>query len=402
MQAERLLAKIAFRTKFVFLEVPHMNGNLRVGNLFGIPFYVNFSWFLVLALVTWSYGSGLASAFPGLPIALPWLLGLLAALLLFGSVLAHELGHSFAALRQGIGVNSITLFLFGGLAALEKESDSPGGAFKVAIAGPVVSLTLFLLLFGLNQGLSLAGPIGAIVSLLAYINLALGVFNLLPGLPLDGGNVLKSIVWRITGNPYRGMSFASRTGQVIGWLAIALGAASITGITNVGNIWTLLIGWFLLSNANRSAQSASIQQRLDGLTAKDAIAQNSPIVVQSLSLRTFADDILLNAQGQWRRFLVVDGNGQFIGTVSIDALQAVPRDHWEFTTVGDITDREPPLITVPSDKPLLDVVRMLEEKRLSVLAVILDNGTLLGLLEKQAIVRLMQGRGQSIQSATAK
>jgi Zn-dependent protease len=106
-------------------EVPHMNGNLRVGNLFGIPFYVNVSWFLVLGLITWQYGSGLAQGFASLPGITPWLLGLMAALLLFGSVLAHELGHSFAALRQGIGVHSITLFLFGGLAALEKESDTP-------------------------------------------------------------------------------------------------------------------------------------------------------------------------------------------------------------------------------------------------------------------------------------
>ncbi|NER81709.1 MAG: site-2 protease family protein, partial [Leptolyngbya sp. SIO1D8] len=143
-----------------------MNGNLRVGNLFGIPFYVNVSWFLVLALFTWNYGSGLANAFPALPGTTPWLLGLLTALLLFGSVLAHELGHSFAALQQGVWVHSITLFLFGGLAALEKESDTPGGAFKVAIAGPVVSLMLATLLFALSQGLALSGPVGAIVTLL--------------------------------------------------------------------------------------------------------------------------------------------------------------------------------------------------------------------------------------------
>jgi Zn-dependent protease len=190
-----------------------MNGNIRVGSLFGIPFYLNVSWFLVLALVTWSYGSGLASAFPSLPGTTPWLLGLFSALLLFSSVLAHELGHSFAALRQGIGVNSITLFLFGGLAALEKESDNPGGAFKVAIAGPVVSLLLFVALSTCGQVLALSGPIGAIVSLLAYINLALGVFNLLPGLPLDGGNVVKAIVWRITGDPNKGLAFASRAGS---------------------------------------------------------------------------------------------------------------------------------------------------------------------------------------------
>jgi len=378
-----------------------MNGNLRVGNLFGIPFYVNVSWFLVLALITWDYGSGLADAFPNLSGAAPWLLGLVAALLLFSSVLAHELGHSFVALQQGINVNSITLFLFGGLAALERESDKPGDAFKVAIAGPVVSLTLFVLLFTAGQVLALSGPTGAIVSLLAYINLALGVFNLLPGLPLDGGNVLKSIVWRITGNPYTGLTFASRAGQVIGWLGIGFGAASILGLSSFGNVWTLLIGWFLLSNANRSAQSATVQEKLSGLTAEDALVSDSPIVAAQTTLRTFADDVVLNTEGNWRKFLVVDADEQLVGTIHVDALKETPRDRWEEMTVSDIMGAPESLTTVDSDKPLLDVVQLLEEKKLSVLAVIRDNGKLLGLLEKQSIVDLLQRQRQNTNPVSA-
>ncbi|MBE7382821.1 MAG: site-2 protease family protein [Leptolyngbya sp. SIO1E4] len=378
-----------------------MNGNLRVGNLFGIPFYVNASWFLVLALFTWNYGSGLSNAFPTLPGTTPWLLGLLTALLLFGSVLAHELGHSFAALQQGVGVNSITLFLFGGLAALEKESDTPGGAFKVAIAGPVVSLVLSTLLFTTTQGLALGGPVGAILTLLAYINLALGVFNLLPGLPLDGGNVLKSIVWKVTGNPYKGVAFASRAGQVIGWLAIGLGVASLLGISSFGSVWTLLIGWFLLSNANRSAQFATVQQRLDGLTAADALYSNSPIVSVDTSLRAFADDVLLANDGDWRKFLIVNDHEQLVGTLQVDALRDVLRDRWETTTVGDIMDRSEVPTTINADESLLDVVKLLEEQKLSVLAVIRENGTLLGLLEKRSILELLQRRNQPASSLSA-
>ncbi|MGF1459186.1 MAG: site-2 protease family protein [Leptolyngbyaceae cyanobacterium] len=369
-----------------------MNGNLRAGNLFGIPFYVNISWFLVLALVTWNYGSGLAAAFPDLPGTIPWLLGLVAALLLFGSVLAHELGHSFAALQQGISVKSITLFLFGGLAALEKESDQPGGALKVAIAGPLVSLLLFAVLFTAGQVWAFGGPAGAIVSLLAYINLALGIFNLLPGLPLDGGNVLKAIVWKITQDPYKGIAFASRTGQLIGWLAIGTGAAAVAGLSPIGNVWTLLIGWFLLSNANRSAQSASVQQKLNGLTAADATVRESPIVDQSVSLRAFADEVILNSEGRWKKFLVVDAAGQLVGTVSAEVLREVPRDRWADTSIAAIMDREMALTTVDSDQPLLEVVRTLDEKKLSVLAVIRENGQLLGLLEKQSISQLLQGK----------
>ena len=178
-----------------------MNGTIRVGNLFGIPFYVAPSWFLVLGLVSWSYTSGLAKKFTAWGSLLALLLGLNTALLMFDSVLAHELGHSFVAIRQGIEVKSITLFLFGGLASLEKESKTPSEAFWVAIAGPLVSLLLFGLLTTINASVPLLAPFAAVVGTLAYVNLALALFNLIPGLPLDGGNILKALFWKITGNP---------------------------------------------------------------------------------------------------------------------------------------------------------------------------------------------------------
>jgi Zn-dependent protease/CBS domain-containing protein len=370
-----------------------MNGNLRVGNLFGIPFYVNVSWFLVLALVTWDYGGGLANAFPTLGGALPWVLGLGAALTLFASVLAHELGHSFAAMRQGIKVNSITLFLFGGLAALEKESETPAGAFWVAIAGPLVSFALFAMFFTTGQVLSLSGPIGAIVALLAYINLALGAFNLIPGLPLDGGNVLKSIVWKVTGKPYQGLVFASRVGQLIGWTAIAFGAASIFGITTFGNVWTLLIGIFLLQNANRTAQFGEIQGRLQGLTAADAVTSDSPVVNTTTTLRDFADDTLLSGDITWRKFLVTNDEGELVGTVRVESLKQIPREQWVEMTVDAIMEStDKAMDTVRSDKPLMEVIQTLETKGLHTLAVVRENGALVGLLEKASIQALLQNR----------
>ncbi|PZV09270.1 MAG: site-2 protease family protein [Leptolyngbya sp.] len=367
-----------------------MNSNLRIGNLFGIPFYVNVSWFLVLLLVTWQYGSGLAAAFPYLGGALPWVLGLGAALMLFASVLAHELGHSFAAMKQGIGVNSITLFLFGGLAALEKESETPKGAFWVAIAGPLVSFVLFGLFSVAGLVLPLSGPMAGIVGLLAYINLALGAFNLIPGLPLDGGNVLKSIVWKITGQPYKGLVFASRTGQVIGWSAIALGAASIVGLSSVGSIWTLLIGLFLLQNANRSAQFGEVQGRLAGLTAADAIAEDSPVVSSHISLREFADNALLAAPSAWRKFLVADETGALVGTVRVDALRQVPREQWVNIAVADLMESAANIKTVIADRPLIEVIQTLETQKIQALAVVHNDGSLAGLLEKSSIQALLQ------------
>jgi Zn-dependent protease len=371
-----------------------MNGNIRVGNLFGIPFYVNPSWFLVLALVTWDYGGGLAAQFPGLPGGVPLLLGLVTALLLFASVVAHELGHSFVALRQGIGVQSITLFLFGGLASLEKESETPAGAFWVAIAGPIVSLLIFGMATLAGTSAHLAGPMGSIVGLLAYVNLTLGLFNLIPGLPLDGGNILKALVWKMTGNPYKGVKFASRVGQAFGWLAIASGVLPFVLSGSLGNIWNVLIGSFLLQNAGRSAQFARVQEQFTGLTAADAITPNGPVVLDQISLREFADKLILSRHN-WRQFWVVNSEGILMGAIAVDALQSIPNDLWATTLVGQLAQPIEASATLDAEKPLLDVVKLLEETKGSIWPVIQDNGVLVGLLEKASIIRLIQRRAQA-------
>jgi len=364
-----------------------MNGTFRVGNLFGIPFYVNASWFLVLGLVTWQYGGALAGLFPTLGPVAPWLLGLFAALLLFASVLAHELGHSWVAIKQGIGVKSISLFLFGGLANLERESKTPAEAFWVAIAGPLVSLFLSGLLTAIGIGAALTGPAAAIVQLLASINLVLALFNLIPGLPLDGGNILKAIVWKITGNPYKGVIFASRVGQIIGWIAIA------TGI--FGNIWNLVIGWFLLQNAGQSAQYATVQNQLAGLTAADALTAESPIVSQDLSLREFANNYVIGSTQTWRRFLVTDDAGQLVGAINLDDLKTIPTSRWPEVLVQELLKPIEFSTTVKPELSLLEVVALLETLKVQELPVIRENGVLVGLVEKAEIARLLQKRAEA-------
>ncbi|WP_416672877.1 site-2 protease family protein [Egbenema bharatensis] len=371
-----------------------MNGNLRVGSLFGIPFYVNLSWFLVLGLVVWNYGSELGYAFPQLGGA-AWIFGLVAALLLFASVLAHELGHSFVAIRQGIPVNSITLFLFGGLASLEEESKTPAEAFWVAIAGPLVSVVLFGVFTAINVFTGISGPLAAIINLLAYINLILAVFNLLPGLPLDGGNVLKAIVWKVTGKSYKGVAFASRAGQFLGWTGITLGFLNLLGVTPFGSIWTLLIGFFLLQNATRYAQSATIQEQLNGLTAADAVIPNSPIVSANISLREFANNHIIGNSANWRKYLVTDENGQLIGEVAVEALKTIPTNDWWDIQVQELMQPVEALETVDSDEPLLEVVNLLERKQLPNLVVLQESGMLLGLLEKASVIKLLQKQAEA-------
>ncbi len=372
-----------------------MNGNLRVGSLFGIPFFINVSWFFVLALVTLKFGSGLAAQFPWLG-GQAWSLGLVSGLLLFASVLLHELGHSFAAKQQGIGVNSITLFLFGGLASLEDEAKTPAGAFWIAVAGPLVSLALFGLLAVVAGSGLVVGPMAAIAGLLAYINLILAIFNMIPGLPLDGGNVLKAAVWKITGNRYRGIRWASRMGQLIGWSAISLGALSVLGISNVGSFWTLIIGWFLLQNAGQSVQSATIQEALSGLTAADAVLENSPIISVDSTLRELADMAVISSSNvQWRRFLVQDNQAKLVGTIQLDALQTMPSSQWRDYQVRDFLQPIAQEIQVQSDKPLLDVMGQLEKQGVQALTVTRANGTLVGLLEKAQIINLLQQKVSS-------
>ena len=370
-----------------------MNGTIRVGNLFGIPFYIHPSWFLVLGLVTWSYSSGLAAQFPQLSAGLALLLGLMTALMLFASVVAHELGHSFVAIGQGIDVKSITLFIFGGLASLEKESKTPGEAFWVAIAGPLVSLLLCGIVTAIGVTTAASGPLAAILGVLASVNLALALFNLIPGLPLDGGNILKAIVWKITGNPYKGVTFASRVGQIFGWVAVLSSVLPLLLFGSFGNFWNLLVGFFLLQNAGNAAQFARVQEKLTGLTAEDAVTLDSPIVSANLTLREFADERVISGQN-WHRFLVTDDHGQLVGAIAVDNLRTIPTALWSETQVKEVMRPITESTTVQSDQPLLEAMQLLEQQKLSVLPVIRENGVLVGILEKAAIIQLLQSRTQ--------
>ena len=369
-----------------------MNGNIRIGNLFGIPFYINPSWFFILGLVTLSYGSNLAQ-FPELTGLIPWLLGFVAALLLFASVLAHELGHSFVAIAQGIPVKSIVLFLFGGLATLEKESETPLQSFLVAIAGPLVSLLLFGIFAFISVSVPLAAPIKAIVSLLASINLILALFNMIPGLPLDGGNVLKSIFWKITGNPNKGIIFAGRVGQAIGWLGIGLGTLSVLGISSIGSIWTLLIGWFLLQNAGFAAQSAAVQDKLSNYTAEDAVIPDSPMIDASLTVREFVNDYVIG-NNRWKKFLVVNEAKQLIGAIATEDLKQVPTSQWNDITIVELIQPLENVKLVSADLSLLEVVKQIETENIPELAVVRKDGVAIGLLDKTSIRSLVEKEAQ--------
>ena len=252
-----------------------MQTGWRIGSLIGIPLFLDPLWFVILALGTLNY----SVAYLQWGTVLAWSAGLVMALLLFGSVLLHELGHSLVARSQGIKVNSITLFLFGGIASIEEESKTPGQAFQVAIAGPAVSIALFVLLTLLGQALPASSPASAMAADLAKINVVLAVFNLIPGLPLDGGQVLKAAVWKVTGNRFQAVHWAARAGQILGWLAIATGIAVdfFTGEL-VSGLWIALLGWFGIRNASAYNRVTTWQEAFLHLVAADAMTSEFRVV----------------------------------------------------------------------------------------------------------------------------
>jgi Zn-dependent protease len=362
-----------------------MQAGWRIGSVFGIPLYIDPSWLIILALFTFANGLNLQEGYPQWGLTLAWGTGFLIALLLFVSVLCHELGHSLVARSQGIQVNSITLFLFGGIAAIDRESATPGQAFQVAIAGPVVSLLLFVLLRLLVYPLPDSSPAEILVGNLADINLVLGLFNLIPGLPLDGGQVLKAAVWKVTGDRFRGTHWAARTGQILGWSAIILGltAAFFTGEPSF--FWMALLGWFVLRNATTYDRMTNLQETLLKLTAADAMTREFRVVDANMTLRQFADDYLLGATQPQVYFAASDG--RYRGLVSVDNLRLVERSEWEIQTVHRLVQPLDTIDTVDEKTLLVEAIARMETDKLRRITVLSPAGAVAGIIDRGDIVR---------------
>ncbi|MBV9386162.1 MAG: site-2 protease family protein [Chroococcidiopsidaceae cyanobacterium CP_BM_ER_R8_30] len=361
-----------------------MQTGWRVGNLFGIPLFLDPLWFFILALATLNFGF----AYMQWGTVLAWSAGLVMALLLFSSVLLHELGHSLVARSQGITVNSITLFLFGGIASIEEESKTPGQAFQVAIAGPVVSVVLFLLLTLLSQSLPTTSLASLMTADLAKINLVLALFNLIPGLPLDGGQVLKAAVWQLTGNRFRAVHWAARAGQILGWLAIALGLAVdfFTGEL-VSGLWIALLGWFGIRNAGAYDRVTTLQEALLQLVAADAMNHDFRVVDADQTLRQFADLYLLETATPQVYFAASDG--RYRGMVSVDDLRLVERSQWESQTLHSILHPISTIPTVNESTPLAEMINQLEAQRLPRITVLSPAGAVAGVIDRGDIVQAL-------------
>lgn len=365
-----------------------MQSSWRIGAIFGIPLFVDSSWFIILALVTVSYG--LQPAWHAIWGNLAWVMGLALALLLFSSVLLHELGHSLAAKVQGIGVTSITLFLFGGIASIDKESKTPGDALKVAIAGPLVSLGLFILLTAVSQLPGLPRPVEVVTANVAQINLVLTLFNLIPGLPLDGGQVLKAIVWKATNSRFQGIRWAARSGQTLGWFGILAGLSLALLYQEFSGFWIAAIGWFALRNAAAYNQVTNLQEAMMSLSAADAMARDFRVVDAAMTIRQFADTYLLEENRPPVYFAASEG--RYRGLVTVDDIRTIERSQWETMPLQDIVK---PLLAIPSIRegtPLSEAIDQIETQNLARITVLTPADAVAGTLDRGDIVQAIAQR----------
>lgn len=364
-----------------------MRQGWRVGSLFSIPLFIDPSWFFIVALVAFLDGLAWQELYPEWGPVLAWGSGLALALLLFTSVLLHELGHSLVARSQGINVRSITLFLFGGIASIEQESKTPGQAFQVAIAGPAVSISLWLLLSLVAYFLLPESPVGVLTESLAGINLVLALFNLIPGLPLDGGQILKAAVWKATGDRFKGVHWAARVGQILGWLAVVLGVGSALLTGNYTGLWIALLGWFGLRNAYSYDRLTDLQEALVQLKAENAMTREFRVVDANQTLRQFADEYLLAVSRSPAYFAAADG--RYRGLIRVEDLNLVERSQWEIQDVQALVHPLSEIMTVEQTTPLTEVIKLLENQHLPRITVLSPAGAVAGIIDRGDIVRAL-------------
>ena len=367
----------------------------------GIPLRIHPSWFVILGLATVAfqqqYSQQLSSSGSGIEL---WGLGLLTALLLFVSVLLHELGHSLVAIQQGVQVRSITLFLLGGVASVERECPTAMGSLMVAAAGPLVSLVLAALLLASGHSVAHASPLlGAMVNELGGLNLILALFNLLPGLPLDGGLILKALVWQWSGSQRKGIQVATATGRFLSLLAIGLGVVLLLRGASVGGLWLMLLGWFGLGAARNQTQLLALQSVLRQLKVKDAAQRRFRVMEADANLKQLSRLRLSDGEGlaDW---LLVTRQGRWLGFITDAPLQQLPVQRWEEERVGDHLQPLDQLPQISAEAPLWQAVLRLDQPDTQRLLVLGPAGLPSGTLERPELAeRVLEKLGVRLPKA---
>ena len=365
-----------------------MGNVFNLGRLFSIQFRLHYTWFIIFILITVSLSWRVfPNSYPGWPLLLYWVIGIVTSLLFFASVLAHELAHSLIGRIQGIPIKSITLFIFGGMAEMTKEATHPSAEFKMAAAGPVCSLMiggLFALFYFLTQ--STIEPVAAMAFWLAYINVALAVFNLIPGFPLDGGRVFRSFLWGITGNYKRSTRIATRVGQGMGYLFI-LGGILIMFILHdwLGGLWLAFIGWFLRNAASLSYRQAQWREGLHRFTASEVMTSDCPVVLPSDSVDQLIQGYAF-ATGH-RCFLVAE-NDRLMGMLTLHDTKTASQPNRRVTQVKEIMTPVDRLKVAHPDQDALSLLEQMGESNLNQMPVV-SEGRVIGLVARHNLIRFL-------------
>lgn len=365
-----------------------LRGAWKIGAIMGIPIRVHYSWLIIFGLLTWLLSSRyFPQVTPDLPFASYWISGILGALLLFASVAFHELAHSWVAQKYQVKIEGITLFIFGGVAQLKGDPPHPRAEFWIAVAGPLSSILLAAFFFFLTVRGGGAGQ--ALFTYVARINLMLGIFNLIPGFPMDGGRILRSAIWGKKGDYFYATQKASLVGRAIALFFILYGLFSIfTG--GPGGIWLMFVGWFLFGAAQASYQQATLQEVLSGIKVKDLMVREMETIEPVTSLDEAVDRYFLRFG--YGGFPVMD-RGQFLGILTLKEVKNVRREDWGKTTVSEVF--------VPHEKrweisPEADVMKALELmiKEDKGRIIVMEKDHVVGLITRNGIGRYVQIKGK--------
>ena len=380
----------------------------RIGKLFGIEIRIDSSWIFIFVLLTWNLCTVFSGWHPDWPLFEAFSIALVSSLLFFGCILLHELAHSLVARRHDLRVRSITLFLFGGVSNIEHEPPSARSEFFIAIVGPITSILLGIGFLGtalLTTRVSLAdtgpawggyaqlGPFETLLAWLGPVNLTIGVFNLIPAFPLDGGRVLRSILWGIGGDLRTSTRRVSAIGQTFGWLFIVSGIAMtfgahvlFFGTGFVAGLWLAFIGWFLRDAAAQSYRRLAIDEALAGHTVEEVMRRGGATVSPELSVAALVHDHFVRSG---ERALPVVRAGQLVGLVSMSDLRAVPSADWPATQVGAVMRPRTSLTVTAPEEPLAEAFARLAQGDLGQLPV-LEGGRLVGMLQRRDIARWLE------------
>lgn len=361
----------------------------RLFRLFGIPFYLDISWLVILALLTWTLTDSFSRQLPDLRATSYWTMGLIAAVSFFICIVLHEMGHALVARRLGMPVKGITLFMFGGVAELGGEPRTAMSEFAMAIAGPVVSVLLAILFWagsfiGANSGWNPATVM--VLEYLAVINVVVLGFNLVPAFPLDGGRVLRSILWGISGNLRQATYWASLAGQAFAWFLIAMGIIEVFAGHFLNGLWIGLIGLFLRSAAQGGYQQVLIKQALEGEKVRLFMNTEPIIVPPNLDLQHWVEDYVYRHH---RKSFPVAANGHLEGLVTTRDLAKYPREEWNQHTVSELMRTDLNAVSIEPDAEALDALRKMERTGSSRLLVA-EGNHLVGIVSLKDLMRLLK------------